>query len=52
MWFNYNNDIERIKEYIKDREMAIKDLELCACKFNLNYKDYYSPACEKIRMVG
>lgn len=53
MWFNYNNDIDRIQNYISDREIAIKDLELYAGKFNLNYKDFYSPLCdEKVRMVG
>ena len=53
MWLNYNNDIDRIQNYISDREIAIKDLELYANRFNLNYKDFYSPLCdEKVRMVG
>ena len=58
MWFSKNDDIDAIKGFLKDREIAIKDLVLYATKYNLNYKDYYNPVINNIsktniaRMVG
>ena len=53
MWFSKNDDIDRISCYIKDREIAIKDLERYAKMNNINYREYYSPMREeRVRMVG
>lgn len=53
MWFSKNTDIDRIKCYIEDREIAIKDLERYARINNINYREYYSPVNEeKVRLVG
>lgn len=53
MWFSKNNDIERIQSYIKDREIAIKDLERYAKINNIDCSKYYSlMSNERFRMVG
>lgn len=58
MWFTKNDDTDRIKGYLLDRELAIKDLELYADKYNLNYREFYNPMMknnervDRVRMVG
>lgn len=57
VWFMKNDDVDRIKGYLVDREIAIKDLELYANKFNLNYQEFYNPMInntrvDNVRMVG
>lgn len=53
MWLRKNNNINDIQCYIKDREIAIKDLERYSRINNIDYREYYSPVRnERIRMVG
>lgn len=43
MWFLKNDDINKVQEYIKDREIMIKDLELYSTRYNLDYREFYQP---------
>ena len=54
MWLMKNNDVTAIKDYLIDREIMIKDLELYASKYNLDYKKMYNPMMynSDVRMVG
>lgn len=53
MWLRKNNDIERIQGYIKDREIAKRDLERYARINNIDYSKYYPLVNnERFRMVG
>lgn len=53
MWLRKNNNINDIQCYIKDRDIAIKDLERYARINNIDYKEYYSPMVnDRIRMAG
>ena len=55
MWLSYNNDIEPIKEQMKERELKIKSLEKYANDKKINYRNYYNPIIkekENNRMVG
>lgn len=52
MWFSKNNDMTRVQEYIKDREIMIKDLELYAKNYGLDYRNFYKPMVNNLRMVG
>ena len=54
MWLMKNNDVTVIKDYLIDREIMIKDLELYANKHNLDYKKIYNPMMynSDVRMVG
>lgn len=52
MWFSKNSDMNRVMDYLRDREIMIKDLELYAKKYTLNYKDFYSGIENNTRMVG
>lgn len=43
MWFLKNDDMSKVQEYIKDREIMIKDLELYSTRYNLDYREFYQP---------